>query len=170
MDQSRPLKGKPPQTRRAVRLTRRKSRRSGFTLIETLIVVGILTMMAGLAIPAFKNYLDSANNSEAVADIYNMEIDISRFFTENLRLPNNLAEAGIVDPDPWGNPYQYRIVATSPPGALRKDLFLVPLNSDFDLYSMGRDGASQPPLTAAASRDDIIRANNGDYVGPASAY
>jgi general secretion pathway protein G len=35
---------------------------------------------------------------------------------------------------------------------------------------MGRDGASQPPLTASASRDDIVRANDGQYIGLASGY
>ncbi len=53
---------------------------------------------------------------------------------------------------------------------MRKDRFLVPINTDFDLYSMGRDGKSTPPLTAAASRDDIIRANGGAYIGPAKGY
>ena len=55
-------------------------------------------------------------------------------------------------------------------GKMRKDRFLVPINSDFDLYSMGKDGKSSPPLTASASRDDIIRANDGAYVGPAEGY
>jgi general secretion pathway protein G len=35
---------------------------------------------------------------------------------------------------------------------------------------MGKDGKSQSPLTAKASRDDIIRANNGQYVGLAADY
>jgi general secretion pathway protein G len=43
-------------------------------------------------------------------------------------------------------------------------------NTDYDLYSSGPDGASVGPLTAKASRDDILRANNGRFVGPASAY
>jgi hypothetical protein len=46
-----------------------------------------------------------------------------------------------------------------------KDKSLHPLNSDYDLYSMGPDGQSQTPLTAKASRDDIIRANNGGFIG-----
>lgn len=54
--------------------------------------------------------------------------------------------------------------------ARRKDHNLVPLNTDYDLYSSGPDGASVGPLTAKASRDDILRANNGRFVGPASAY
>ena len=73
--------------------------------------------------------------------------------------------------DPWGNPYQYLNIAQGGPGGkVRKDKFLVPLNTDFDLYSMGRDGESLAPLTAKASHDDIIRANNGGYVGLAVDY
>lgn len=49
----------------------------------------------------------------------------------------------------------------------RKDRFLVPINSDYDLYSVGPDGESAAPLTAAKSRDDIIRASDGAYVGVA---
>jgi hypothetical protein len=35
---------------------------------------------------------------------------------------------------------------------------LHPINSDFDLYSKGKDGDSAAPLTASRSQDDIIRA------------
>ena len=52
----------------------------------------------------------------------------------------------------------------------RKDRFLVPLNKEYDLYSMGKDGKSQPPLTAKESYDDIVRANNGIYIGQASQF
>jgi general secretion pathway protein G len=52
----------------------------------------------------------------------------------------------------------------------RKDRFLVPINSDYDLYSMGPDGQSNEPLTVPVSRDDIIRASNGAYVGIAENF
>ena len=52
----------------------------------------------------------------------------------------------------------------------RKDHFLVPVNSDFDLYSMGADGNSQAPFTAEASYDDIVRADDGRYVGLVSEF
>jgi general secretion pathway protein G len=55
-------------------------------------------------------------------------------------------------------------------GQARKDRFLVPINSDFDLYSMGKDGRSVGPLTAQQSHDDIIRANDGGYYGLASNF
>ena len=53
---------------------------------------------------------------------------------------------------------------------MRKDRFLVPINSCYDLYSMGKDGQSVPPLTAKASWDDIVRANDGAFVGLAWQY
>jgi general secretion pathway protein G len=55
-------------------------------------------------------------------------------------------------------------------GKARKDKFLVPINSDYDLYSDGQDGQSASPLTAKASQDDIVRAANGSYVGLASQF
>ncbi len=55
-------------------------------------------------------------------------------------------------------------------GQVRRDRFLVPINSDFDLYSIGKDGGSQAPFTAMDSRDDIVRANDGGYVGLASGF
>ena len=55
-------------------------------------------------------------------------------------------------------------------GEVRKDRNLVPINTDYDLYSAGPDGNSVPPLTAAASRDDIVRANDGRFIGKAEEY
>ena len=55
-------------------------------------------------------------------------------------------------------------------GGARKDRFLVPLNSDFDVYSMGRDRASTMPLSAALSHDDVIRASDGGFYGLAKNF
>jgi general secretion pathway protein G len=55
-------------------------------------------------------------------------------------------------------------------GEARKDYFLVPLNSEYDLYSVGKDGESRPPLSVPVSADDVIRANDGAYVGLAANY
>lgn len=55
-------------------------------------------------------------------------------------------------------------------GGARKDRFLVPINSDFDIYSMGRDGQTIAPLTAKKSHDDIIRASDGGFYGLAAYF
>jgi type II secretory pathway pseudopilin PulG len=61
-------------------------------------------------------------------------------------------------------------VNAAPPAGARKDRFLVPINSAFDLYSVGKDGASAAPLTVKASQDDIVVANDGGFIGLARRY
>lgn len=55
-------------------------------------------------------------------------------------------------------------------GQARKDRNLVPINSDFDLFSAGRDRKTTGPLTAKASQDDIIRGSDGAFVGLGRDY
>ncbi|MDY6825136.1 MAG: type II secretion system protein GspG [Thermodesulfobacteriota bacterium] len=151
-------------------LHRKPSDISGFTLVELLIAIAILGILAGIATLQFFSYLERARIARAKSDIKVIEKAVVTFRISNGQWPANLAEADADLKDPWGNPYRYQPVPGTPKGKLRKDRFLVPINSDFDLYSMGRDGKSQGPLTANASQDDIIRANNGGFVGLASFY
>jgi general secretion pathway protein G len=46
----------------------------------------------------------------------------------------------------------------------------VPLNDDFDLYSIGADGRSRPAITHPDSLDDVVRGANGAFVGLARNY
>ena len=46
-------------------------------------------------------------------------------------------------------------------GHARKDHALNPINTDFDLHSMGVDGQTKPQITQRDSLDDIIRAGTG---------
>jgi general secretion pathway protein G len=53
---------------------------------------------------------------------------------------------------------------------IRKDQFLIPLNSDYDLFSRGKDGLSKPAITDPVSLDDVIRGNDGAFLGLAAKY
>jgi general secretion pathway protein G len=92
----------------------------------------------------------------------------------DLRLPDSLAVIGHGSLlDPWGHPYQYLKIAggdVKGKGKLRRDRFLNPLNADYDLYSMGPDGDTKTNLNAKESRDDIVRANSGAFIGTASDF
>jgi len=140
---------------------------AGFTLIELIIVVAMIATLAAIAIPLYLTYIEKAKIAKACADIRIIEKEVLALED----LPDSLAG---VDrdgfPDPWGRPYQYANHDLITPGARRKYKSTVPLNTDFDLYSMGPDGDSMPPITAKPSFDDIIRAGDGQYVGPASEY
>jgi len=141
-----------------------------------MIVIGIIATLAAIAVPTYTGFIYRAQIIKAVSDIQGMGKAIRGAGIDGGIYPMSLADVDGEDfsevLDPWGNPYQYLNIAQGGPGkgTVRKDKFLVPLNTDFDLYSMGRDGESAAPLTAKASRDDIIRANNGGYVGPAVDY
>ncbi len=143
----------------------------GFTLVEILMVIAIIGTLAAIATPLSFSYIERARVARAKVEISMLSREIAFFQEQNNRYPANLAELGIGPLlDPWGNPYQYLPVAGTPQGQLRKDHSLVPVNQDYDLYSMGRDGKSKAPFTAQASRDDIVRANDGSYIGPVSGY
>ncbi|MBN2124290.1 MAG: prepilin-type N-terminal cleavage/methylation domain-containing protein [Deltaproteobacteria bacterium] len=151
---------------------RKKGRFLGFTLVELLVTVGILATLASIAVPTYSRFIDKARITKAIAEIRILEKEIMAYSEGKESLPQTLDDIGRGNlMDPWGNPYQYlNLQTTSGKGKARKDRFLVPLNTDFDLYSMGKDGSSSPPLTAKSSYDDIIRANDGRYVGIASEY
>ncbi len=143
----------------------------GMSLIELLLVIGILGILVAVAVPSYQKFVSNAEMLTTTGDIKMIEQKIERFSVMYNRLPLNTAELGSLPDDPWGAPYVYlNIGIQKGKGKLRKDKNLVPINTDYDLYSKGPDGRSVSPLTAKHSRDDIIRANNGAYIGVAEAY
>ena len=151
---------------------RRRRRIRGFTLVELLIVVAVFLTICAIAIPNLMAAMDQARIARAVSEIHTLEDEITLYLTINGTLPDDLSQVGFgTYNDPWGNPYQYLNHSTMKGnGHARKDRFLVPLNSDYDLYSMGKDGQSVSPITAKTSQDDIIRASDGSYDGLASQF
>jgi general secretion pathway protein G len=149
-----------------------KVRASGFTLIEIAIAIAILLTIAAIAIPNYMAAVDQARIARAVADIRTIGNGVLEYEVINGQCPDTLDQVGYgANLDPWGNPYQYLNFAdTNGKGKMRKDRFLVPINSYFDLYSMGKDGQTVPPLTAGVSKDDVIWANDGAFIGLASDY
>jgi general secretion pathway protein G len=143
----------------------------GFSLVELVMVVGIIMTLAAIAVPSYISARDNARLAKAVGDINALESDIVAYQVSNGTLPNTLDDIGRSDLlDPYGNPYVYNNYAITPKHLIRKDHFWHPLNSDYDLFSAGADGQWKPHITAAVSQDDIIRANDGAYVGLASQY
>ena len=150
-------------------------REGGFTLIELAIAILIVGILSSIAIPSYLEYLEKNKETTAISDINIIASRLVGHVMENV-LPTNLSSINFGNSlpliDPWGNPYQYLPISGHPENLhdVRKDHNLHPINSDFDLYSMGPDGQSSRPLTNQKSRDDIIRANDGAFIGKASTY
>jgi general secretion pathway protein G len=159
---------------------RRERGQRGFTLIEIAVVLAIVGVLAAIASTSYEAYIERVRVLRAVIEIRNIATTLEGYLGEGGSLPPTLADAGLGAPkDPWGHPYRYLPLAGKklpggggggPPAQARKDRFLVPINTDFDLYSVGKDGKSVAALTAAASRDDVVRAANGAFIGLASKF
>jgi len=149
-----------------------KKRFCGFTLIEVLTVIAILGTLSAIAIPLYSNQIEKARIVKAIAEIGIMQKEIALYDLDKKGLPitlDDIRRGNLLDP--WGNPYEYLNFATVKKfhGA-RKDRHMKPLNSDYDLFSKGKDGDYNKNLNAKVSQDDVIRANDGRFIGLVSEY
>lgn len=141
-----------------------RGRARGFTFVELALALVVAALLAAVALPSYQAYLNRAKVRQAVGEIKAMELRIEAVLTQTGSLPATL-DAIAPPADPWGNAYRYLPVAGASVGQLRKDRSLHPINTDYDLYSMGADGRTVTPLTARASQDDVVRGRNGAFVG-----
>lgn len=144
----------------------------GFTLIELMLALIVVATLITLAVSAYASDMERVRVSQAEGDLTRIEARIALYEATENELPTSLAQVGEgASLDPWGHPYYYLdFTGLKGKGQMRKDRNLVPINSDYDLYSAGQDGATVPPLLAPVSQDDVVRANNGGYIGLASDY
>jgi general secretion pathway protein G len=136
----------------------------GFSMVELMFVMAILTALALLAIPALDAIRTKAREVRAMEEIRGLEKSINAYSIDNNgALPTLVQLRSIVGPnamlDPWGRDYVYSI----PPVRL---LVADKLNADFDLYSTGKDGQTTDDILT--SPDDIVRSGEGSFVGLAS--
>jgi general secretion pathway protein G len=147
----------------------RRSAARGVTLVQLLVTVAIVGVLGTLSVGGYRVYAERARVAKAVGDLGRIEVAIKRFAVERRGdLPASLADIGFGGAvDPWGSDYRY---VNLDGGAPRTDHVGAAVNSDYDLYSLGTDRDTAPELTAAESRDDVIRGSDGAFLGLVSEY
>jgi general secretion pathway protein G len=137
-------------SRRNIDRARTPSRRdAGFSLLELMVVVVILSILALVIVPRVIDRPDQARAARAQSDIAAISGAVNLYRLDNFRYPTTeqglaaLVNPPTTDPqppnwatngymerlpiDPWGQPYQYL-----QPG----------VHGDFDVFSYGADGVS----------------------------
>jgi general secretion pathway protein G len=141
------------------------------TMIEMLLVLIIIGTVATIATPRLTGLIDKARGAAAIGDLDAIHTDIVSYVAQHDSLPPSLVAVGWGGRrDPWNQPYMYLNFAGAIPGDARVDQFGVPLNTGFDMYSLGEDGASSPSIMTQASQDDILLGDDGGFIGLATRY
>ena len=152
--------------------TKNKDNFTGFTLLELLTVVFIIGVLAAIAFIGYTHYVNKAKIVSALTEMNMLEKEIYSYGIDNNNptpLPPDLDAIGYGGfLDPWNRPYVYQPDLTVPPSPRTKAGN--PINTDYDLYSMGADGDTRQALEDPLSQDDIIRAEDGNYRGLAKRY
>lgn len=145
--------------------------------MEMLLAVSIVAVLTAIAIPAYNGYIDKTRNDLAVSYLLAIQMEIERYYTREFRYPQALSDITSALPnngmDPWGRAYVYLNIIEGGPGtmgAVRKDHALNPINTKYDLYSLGKDGVTKKQISQKDSLDDIILARDGGFVGLAADF
>jgi general secretion pathway protein G len=139
---------------------------TGFTLIELLIVMAILAILSTIGFYQYSSFIERTKVTLAIADINQIAQLVEDFNALHGRYPDELSELNQGEfKDPWGRPYEYVLIGNDTKDRWRADRANKPINTYFDLWSCGPDGKSQKQVRASQSRDDIIRAWDGAFVG-----
>jgi general secretion pathway protein G len=141
-----------------------------------MVALTVVGLLAAIAVPTYAAVIARQKIGVAARELQDIAMIIERYRTLHFEIPETLAELGMdadLLEDPWGREYQFLNFNSPAPGIngrIRKDHNLHPLNTEFDLYSFGKDGQSRAPLTARPSRDDVIWARDGGFVGLAEDF
>ena len=150
--------------------SRRPPQRAGFTLVEMLIVLGILVLLFAMVVPRFlgsqkKAKIDTTKSQigmfRAALEYYYLDCDqfpateqgLEALVAKPADLPDNVTwrgpyVEGAITRDPWGNPYQYENPPTHGTGDTP------------DIWSFGPDGED-------GTDDDICSWTGGSASGGA---
>ncbi len=141
--------------RRPIKRHRERSD-AGYTLLELLVVMGILALLTAVATPQLMGYFGKAKVQSVQLQIENIGTALEMYYMENGAYPSAstglkaLVEAPPEAPrwngpylkkaknllDPWGRPYQYRYPAA---------------NGEYEVYSLGPDGKAKAMSARASS-------------------
>ena len=118
--------------------------RSGFTLIEILVVMALIALMASLVAPKLFNKLGSSKVKVAIAQVEMLEVALDAFRLDVGRYPSTDEGLQVLWLDnntlnSWDGPYLPKPVKADPWGAAYEYKTPGGNGHPFDLFSLGAD-------------------------------
>lgn len=80
------------------------SARSGFTLVELMIVIAVMAILAAIALPAYSDYVARGKMAEATSNLADMRVKLEQYYQDN-RTYVGACAAGTTAPLPAGARY-----------------------------------------------------------------
>lgn len=132
--------------------------RKGFTILELLIVIAVIAILVGIALPRFRGMQDEGNIARAKGELRMLQTAVESFYIHNDNtLPDTLAE--LSDAKPQIAP------AVIPGDPFGTDYMLVPGDDgEYIIYSAGPGGDG----AASFVDGEVTDTNNCIYVTNAS--
>ena len=101
-----------------LKLKIKNSRKSGFSLVELLVVITIIAILSVVAYSALGGQTTNARNSKRLQDLSSIQGALEVHFIQNGEYPTTIGDMSkkVLSKtleDPWGVPYGYDITASS---------------------------------------------------------
>lgn len=144
--------------RRRSRALRRRREQAGYTLLELLVVMGILAVLTAIATPQVMGYFSKAKVESVQLQVQNINTALEMYYMENGSYPNSddglraLVEAPS-DAPRWGGPYLKQTQALVDPWGQAYQYIYPNETGQYTVYSLGSKSAS----TGADPRSVVAR-------------
>jgi len=131
--------------RRQGQRARRARANAGYTLLELLVVLGILAVLSAMATPQLMGYFGKAKAQSAQIQIQNIGTALEMYYLENGIYPSEaVGLKALVEPTPeapnWNGPYLKKSQNLLDPWGRSFQYVYPAANGSYEVFSLGPNG------------------------------